>query len=194
MANTHSNLTGDIRRIHETFPVSDIAEGVWTVLSSKEGHISQIDIVPVKVRRHFGRRALTLNLIDRSGLAEFDGTASAVRIRLPLGHTAVVGRDSHSLPLLQSELTFSENHLNLTYTRQNGTDTLEIHDYESFNGSHIVDETESTWQERLEEVSSEAEAANGHTDADVTDEQFDAQREWLFGPDWDSTQSLRPVS
>jgi hypothetical protein len=177
VANTQSNLTGNIRHIHATVPVAEAVEGLSLSLSSQEGNLAQVDLANIAVRRSFGRKVLRMEVIDRSGFAEIRGEPVAMqRIRIPLGHSAIIGRNQLGLPLLESEI-ISEEHVTLTYTRGKDGDNLSIHDNVSANGSHIIDAQEETWQERSHEISGE-EMAPEHTDVDVNPEDY---KQWLYG-------------
>lgn len=176
MGNTHSNLTGDLRRIHATFPVAEAAEGLSLSLSSQEGNLAQVGLQGIAVRRRFGRKVLSIDIVDRSGFAELRGEAAATsRLAIPLGHTAVIGRNLLDLPLLESE-TVSEEHITLTYIRTKDGDSLSIHDNASINGSHIIGSKEQTWQERLDEISNNDPGIEHH-DPDINPADYD----WLYG-------------
>lgn len=184
MANTHSNLTGDIRRIHATFPVAETAEGLSLSLSSQESSLAQVDLANITVRRSLGRKVMLLDVIDRSGFAELSGEETPTRrLKIPLGHTAIIGRDRLGLPLLKSEIV-SEEHLTLGYVRTTTGDSLTIHDNNSTNGSHLIGETEQTWQERTFEISNDTDAEY-HDPVVPTGEAWD----WLHDPT--NTQALR---
>jgi hypothetical protein len=99
------------------------------------------------------------------------------RLRIPLGHTAVIGRNRLELPLLESEI-ISEEHLVLGYIRTDGGDSLTIHDNRSANGSHLIGDTEQTWQERTIEMSNDTDD-HSHTDTTVDDIDW----EWLYDAD-----------
>ena len=176
MPNTHPNHTGHVERIHATIPVAEAQETISVSLSSQESSLAHIDLEHITTRRHLGRRVLELDIIDRSGFAELRGDNAAVeRLRIPLGHTAIVGRNRLSLPLLESEI-ISEEHLTLGYIRTENGDGLTIHDNRSTHGSHFIHESEKTWQERTFEMSADLEPEPAHTDAAV--DEFDW--EWLF--------------
>lgn len=176
MSNTHPNHTGHIERIHATIPVAETNETISVSLSSQESSLAHIDLEHITTRRRLGRRVLELDIIDRSGFAELRGENAAVqRLRIPLGHTAIVGRNRLDLPLLESEI-ISEEHLTLGYVRTEAGDSLTIHDNRSTHGSHFIRESEKTWQERTFEVSADPEPDFVHTDAAVDDVDW----EWLF--------------
>lgn len=175
MANTHSNLTGDIRRIHATFPVAEAAEGLSLSLSSQESSLAQVDLANITVRRSLGRKVMILDVIDRSGFAELSGEETAIqRLKIPLGHTAIIGRDRLGLPLLESEIV-SEEHLTLGYVHTATGDGLTIHDNKSTNGSHLINETEKTWQERTFEISNDTDAEHHDLSVPVGD-----SWDWLY--------------
>lgn len=174
MSNTYPNHTGNVERIHATIPVAEAADTVSISLSSQESSLAHIDIEHLTARRHLGRRVLELDLIDRSGFAELRGESAATqRLRIPLGHTAIIGRHRLDLPLLESEI-ISEEHLTLGYVRTDTGDTLMIHDNNSANGSHLIGDDEKSWQERTFEMSSDAESI--HVEPIVDDIGW----EWLF--------------
>lgn len=175
MSNTYPNHTGYVERIHTTLPVTENSETVSISLSSQESSLAHIDLEHIKARRRLGKRVLELDIVDRSGFAEIRGNDAAVqRLRIPLGHTAVIGRNQLDLPLLESEIISSE-HLVLGYVRTENGDSLTIHDYQSANGSHLIGDKEMTWQERTIELSHDTDE-NPHVDA-VIDE---VDWEWLY--------------
>lgn len=175
MSNTHPNHTGYVERIHATIPVAETTETISVSLSSQESSLAHIDLEHMSVRRHLGRRVLELDIIDRSGFAELRGEDAAMqRLRIPLGHTAIVGRNRLDLPLLESEI-ISEEHLTLGYVRTEAGDSLTIHDNRSTHGSHFIGESEKTWQERTFEVSHDTDD-HQHVDTAVDDVDWD----WLF--------------
>ena len=178
MSNTHPNHTGYVERIHATIPVAKTNEAISVSLSSQESSLAHIDLEHITARRRIGRRVLELDIVDRSGFAELRGEDAAVqRLRIPLGHTAIIGRNRLDLPLLESEI-ISEEHLTLGYARTEAGDSLTIHDNHSTHGSHFIGETEKTWQERTTEVSADAEPDSVHTDTAVDEVDW----EWLFDP------------
>lgn len=178
MSNTYSNHTGYVERIHTTIPVRDTTETISLSLSSQESSLAQIDLEHLTIRRHLGRRVLELDVVDRSGFAEIRGDDAAVqRLRIPLGHTAIIGRDRLDLPLLESEI-ISEEHLTLGYVHTDTGDSLTIHDNSSANGSHLIGKDEKTWQERTFEISNDTDAELTHTDPAVDETDW----EWLYDP------------
>jgi hypothetical protein len=178
VSNTYPNHTGYVERIHATLPVAETIETVSISLSSQESSLAHIDLENITSRRRLGRRVLELDVVDRSGFAEIRGNDAAVqRLRIPLGHTAVIGRNRMELPLLESEI-ISEEHLVLGYVRTDGSDSLTIHDNRSANGSHLIGDTEKTWQERTIEMSNDTDD-HPHVDTTVDDVDW----EWLYDAD-----------
>lgn len=197
MPNTLSNVTGDIRRIHADVPVPVAAEGVTLFLSSHESTMAQIDLAEVRVRRPLGRRVLSLAVLDRSGIAESTGReAPMVRLRIPLGGSAIIGRGRLDLPLLHSEI-MSESHVTLSYLRTEAGDVLSIHDNDSANGSHLSEEGEASWEERRKVITTEAiDSASLGEGYNELHEYHPSDYEALFDGSrrYADTQEIRPES
>ncbi len=178
MPNTYSNHTGYVERIHATIPVHETADTISVSLSSQESSLAHIDLERLTVRRHLGRKVLEVDVVDRSGFAELRGDDAAVqRLRIPLGHTAIIGRNQIELPLLESEI-ISEEHLVLGYIRTDAGDSLTIHDNSSANGSHLIGKSEKSWQERTFEISNDTESDLVHSDPAIDEVDW----EWLYDP------------
>lgn len=191
MPNTQSNLTG-YRKLHETYLVSDLSDGLNLALSSENDSIAQIGIENVVVRRRFGRRVLHLDVVDRTAFAELHGKPQArQQLKIKLGHTATIGRDKLDLPLLRSQLTISEDHLQLAYIVTENGDSLSVHDYDSINGSHLVNTDALPIQ--TAEISPAPIDENIHVEAlakPLAKDNLDAQRTWLYGPGWDTAPTV----
>lgn len=188
MANTESNITGHIERIHADIPLPVLQEGLSLNLSSHEHTIARLDIENARITRILGRSVLTLDLVDASGIAELqDREAPRRHLRLHLGRSAIIGRGQTDLPVLESPVITEPNHLTLSYIQIDGKDRLSIHDNSSTNGSHLTTTSESTWSEKIQELSQETDSTD-HYDAEVDASSYD----WLFSDEFERYPALNP--
>lgn len=188
MANTESNLTGSIERIHADIPLPVLQEGLSLNLSSHEHALARIDIENARITRTLGRRVLEFDLVDGSGIAEIhDQKAARQSMRLHLGRSAVIGRGNPHLPILDSTVISEPEHLVLSYVQIEGKDRLSIHDNSSLNGSHLTTTAESTWSEKIKELSQESDAPQHYDDnVDVT------SYDWLFSDTYERYPAVAP--